>query len=239
MDGEVMAALIGGASGLVGALVGGAAAVWAAKHQGRVAVQGALETARSTYLGPLDTARRSAQREVFAKFLTVSQEWVRAAGPATDAAHQWDRLIGDHLERLCVEGQAYRDLNEATTRWYRQQVARLGELHEITEASQHVLLEAAMTEVSAAAEAVEQHAIRLQEHLNDAGQTRLRDPDGTSSNDPSNHMPPNPSRSPDEYSAVKRAIETFARRAAAHLNRRDPEQVAVVLPGEAPAGALE
>ncbi|QIY59432.1 hypothetical protein HEP86_39560 [Streptomyces sp. RPA4-5] len=225
MDGEVMAALIGGASGLVGALVGGSAAVWAARHQGRLSVRGALETARSTYLGPLDTARRTAQREVFARFLTVSQEWARQAGPAAAAAEHWDRSVCDHIERLRDDSRAYVDLHDEVTHRYQRQVSAAGEPHGITEAAQHVLLEAAGTDVVRAAQDVEQHAVRLRGLLNDAGKTHLIDPDGTLPDDPTNHRPPTPSRAPAEHTALKGAIEAFARIAAAHLNKRDPGNV--------------
>jgi hypothetical protein len=221
MDGEVMAALIGGASGLVGALVGGSAAVLTARYQGRLAVTAAVETARSTYLGPLDTARRTAQREVFAQFLTVSQEWTRQAGPAVEAAQHWDRAVRDHIERLRGEGRAYVDLHDEVARRYRRQVSAAGEPHSITEAAQHVLLEAAGSDVVRAAQKVEQHAVMLRDFLNDAGRTHLIAPDERSPGDPTNHRLPNPSRSPNEHAALKAAIEGFAQTAAEYLNKRD------------------
>ncbi|MFF9490363.1 hypothetical protein [Streptomyces sp. NPDC014676] len=221
MNGEVITALIGGASGLVGALVGGSAAVMAARYQGRLAVSAAVETARSTYLGPLDTARRTAQREVFAQFLAVSQAWTRQASPAAEAAQHWDRAVRDHVERLCDEGRAYVDLHDEVTRRYQRQVSAVGEPHSITEAAQRVLLEAAGSDVVRASQAVELHAVTLRDFLNEAGRTHLRDPDATSPDDPTNHRLPNPNRSPDEHVALKGAIEEFAQRAADHLNQRD------------------
>ncbi|MFI6494564.1 hypothetical protein [Streptomyces sp. NPDC050564] len=229
MDGEMTAALIGGASGLAGALVGGVAALSAA----RMAMKAASETALTAYLGPLDTARRTAQREVFAQFLTVSQEWTRQADPAAKAAERWDRAVQEHVDRLKDEECAYVDLPDATTRWLQQQVSALGQPHRIAEAAQHVLLEAAGvagTDVVRAAQKVQQHAVRLKDFLNDAGRTHLIDPDETSPDDPSNHRPPNPSRSPNEHVALKNAIDAFAQRAAEYLNRRDPGVVPTVPP---------
>ncbi|MGW6145300.1 hypothetical protein [Streptomyces sp. NPDC055140] len=220
MDGEETAAVIGGASGLIGALIGGSAAVWAARHQGRLAVKSALDTARSTYLGPLDTARRTAQRDVFARFLTVSQEWARPAGRAAAAAEHWDQSVAAHVDRLRDENLMYVDQADAVANRYRRQVSIAGEPLGITEAAQHVLLEAAGTDVVEAAQTVERHAVRLQGFLNDAGTTELMS-DDYSRADPSNHRTPYPGRSPAEHRALEDAIEAFARKAAAHLNQRD------------------
>ncbi|SOE31761.1 hypothetical protein SAMN05442782_8694 [Streptomyces sp. OK228] len=222
MDGEVTAALIGGASGLGGALLGGAAAVWGAKHQGRLAVQAALETARSAYLGPLDTARRSAQRDVFATFLTVSQEWARAAEAATDAARQWDAHVADAIQRCRAEGHDYMGVNAELRQHWDRRIERCGAPQRVTEAAQHVLLEAATTDVARAAQNVEQHAIRLMSLLRDAGATQIAS-DSQSPDDPSNLVPPYPGRSPNQLRALKEAIEAFTWAAAAHLNSRDTD----------------
>ncbi|MFF4694862.1 hypothetical protein [Streptomyces chattanoogensis] len=211
MDGEVMAALIGGASGLVGALVGGSGAVWAARHQGQLSVVAAVETARSTYLGPLDTARRTAQREVFAQFLIASQDWARQAGPAAEAAQHWDSSLYDHLERLADEGRAYVDLPDEVARRYQRQVSVAGRPHSITEAVQHVLLEAAGTDVVRAAQNVEQHAVRLHGFLNDAGGTHLINPDEVSPSDPTNYRRPNPSRSRTSTQPSRRRLSGLLR----------------------------
>jgi hypothetical protein len=221
MDGEVTVALIGGVGALVGALLGGAATVWTAKEQGRMAVQTALHTARSTYLGPLDTARRSAQREVFAAFLTVSQEWARSAEPAAEAARRWDADVGGLLDECITEGRAYTGLNTELRQHWRRTIDRCGTTQRLTEAVQHVLLEAAGTDVARAAQNVEQHARRLASLLHGAGETQLRDQDGVSTDDPSNHVPPSPERSPNQLGALKEAIEAFTWTAAAHLNTRD------------------
>ncbi|MFF6827615.1 hypothetical protein [Streptomyces longwoodensis] len=223
MDGEVTVALIGGVGALVGALLGGAATVWTAKEQGRMAVQTALHTARSTYLGPLDTARRSAQRDVFAAFLTVSQEWARSAEPATEAARRWDADVGRLLDECITEGRAYTGLSAELRQHWSTSIARLGTTQRLTEAVQHVLLEAAATDVARAAQNVEQHAIRLAGLLHGAGETQLLDPDRVSPGDPSNHVPPSPERSPNQLRALKEAIDAFTWTAATHLNMRDAD----------------
>jgi hypothetical protein len=223
MDGEVMAALIGGASGLAGALVGGTAALAAAK----MAMKATSQTALTAYLGPLDTARRTAQREVFARFLTVSQEWTRRAEPAARAAEGWDRAVREHLERLLDEDVgSYVDLPDETVRRFLRSVSAIDEPHRIAEAAQHVLLEAAGVagiEVVRAAAKVHQHAVRLKEFLDDAGKTHLDAPDRAGPGDPSNHLLPNPRRSPDEHAVLDGAIDAFARIAANFLNQRNPD----------------
>jgi hypothetical protein len=191
MDGEVTAALTSGASGLVGALPGGAVAVWTGMHQGELTAQSALETARSTYLGPLDTARRSVQRDVFVAFLTVSREWARSAERAAYAAQQWDARVGDVLEMCITQERLYGGVGDIALHW-QGMIRECRAPHRVTEAAQHVLLEAATTDVARAAQDVEQHAIRLSSLMREAGETELRDIDDVSPQDPSNHVPPSP-----------------------------------------------
>ncbi|MGW6523234.1 MULTISPECIES: hypothetical protein [unclassified Streptomyces] len=220
MDAEVTAALIGGTSGLGGALLGGIAVVWTAKHQGRLALQAALETARATYLGPIDTARRSAQRDVFAGFLTAAQEWTRTAADAADAARRWDETVCRIIEECCNEGFAFREVSVQLQQHLQPRIDRCSAPHPITDAAQHVLLEAATTDVARAAQRVEQHAIRLMRLVHSAGETQL-EKDSVSPSDPSNHVPPDPQRSPNQLTALRVSIDAFASAAAAQLNRRD------------------
>ncbi|MEU6230730.1 hypothetical protein [Streptomyces sp. NPDC047042] len=220
MNTEVTAALVGGASGMAGALLGGAAAVWAARYASRAAVASALEAARSAYLGPLDTARRSAQREVFAGLLAATQDWRGTVEAAVVAAERWDQRAADHAERLADEGHAYAELDEAIVASYRQQVATATDPRAITNAVQRVMLEAAKTDVARAAIKVGDSAQTLMNYLDQAGQTKLRDPDRSLWTDPSQHHV-NPGRSPAALSSLDSAIDTFAKEAAAHLNKRD------------------
>lgn len=220
MDAEVTAALVGGVSGLTGALLGGAAAVWAARYGSRAAVASALEAARSAYLGPLDTARRSAQRDVFVQLLTATQAWTGGVQVAAAAAQRWDERVSDHVELLRSEGHAYAELGEAMVASYRQQVATAPEPRAITDAVQLVMLEAAGTDVARAAVQVGLRAQSLMNCLDRAGETELRDPDGSLWGDPSQHVV-NSGRSPHALAMLDVAADTFAKEAAAHLNKRD------------------
>ncbi|MGW7513778.1 hypothetical protein ACWGJ0_39475 [Streptomyces massasporeus] len=231
MDGEVTAALIGGVSGTAGVLLGSTAAMWSARHQGRLAVQGALETARktyqgaletarSTYRGPIDTARRSAQRDVFAAFLTTAQEWTRAAEVGTVAATRWDTTVRLVLAACRDEGRPYRGVDQELEQRFRTAIDSCSTVHRVTEAVQHVLLEAATTDVASAAQNVEHHAIQLVRLLRRAGETRLEDT-SVSRDDPTNHVPPNPARSQRQLDALREAIQAFTLAAAAHLNSHD------------------
>ncbi|MFF8683093.1 hypothetical protein ACF07F_34775 [Streptomyces sp. NPDC015237] len=223
MDGQVVVALIGGVSLLIGALVGSAASLGAAKYTGSQAGKAAVRAARSTYLGALDTARRSAQRDVFARFLTASQEWARQAAPAAEAALHWDQAVSEHLAHLNF-AHGYVALNESVADRYRRRVSAVGSPRSITEAAQHVLLEAAGSDVVRAAHSVELHAVKLHDLLRDAGTAHFIAPDEVSRDDPTAYSANDPSRSPNQYAVFMAAINDFAEVAAEHLNHRELDE---------------
>ncbi|MFG3323766.1 hypothetical protein ACGF3J_37550 [Streptomyces sp. NPDC048171] len=215
MDGEIAAALVAGASGFAGAVLGAVGVMWAARRQ----EQAALKTALLAYLAPLETARRSAQRDVFVAFLANSQDWARTAEAAVEAARRWDAAVRAEVEECLSEPRAYTGVSAELRQHCRRIIDRCGPTQRLTEAVQHVLLEAATTNVASAAQNVEQHAIRLASLLDDAGNTRLES-DRHLPADPSNNAPPNPERSPNQLRALQEAIEAFTVAAAAHLNNR-------------------
>ncbi|MGW6912527.1 hypothetical protein ACWGB8_01695 [Kitasatospora sp. NPDC054939] len=109
MNSELISAAIGAAGGLVGGLVAGSFALGAARVQARRAVEAALATARSTYLAPMDVAQRTAQRQVYERFLNAAQDFAAAAARIAVPAEELDQAAVNAFERRQVLNSEWAD----------------------------------------------------------------------------------------------------------------------------------
>ncbi|MFC8491213.1 hypothetical protein ACFUJU_10480 [Streptomyces sp. NPDC057235] len=211
MDSEVIAAVIGGGSGLAGALLGGTAAVIAARIQARRAVEAGLATAKSTYLAPLDTARRTAQREVYAKLVDAVYSYLEAVARAVPAARMLEELEESSRQGVVV--------HHDTVQSQRDIVNGVQQPNEIKRAVQHIALEGPET-VYSRAQNIEQVAERLFKALRGAGgQYQL--PNGSLADT-------EPELASQLRDTLESHIRSFTGLASDHLNNRDIERSPII-----------
>ncbi|MCX5612989.1 hypothetical protein OHB39_36370 [Streptomyces sp. NBC_00047] len=127
MNTETTTAIVAGLSAMGGAGLAGWLTVRAAGRQAAGAVEAGLAQGAGAYLGALDTARRSAQREAYARLITVAHEYHESVKPVLYFAQ--------------ALGTQQPPMNAATRQRLEEQVDAVSNTRQVRAAVAHVVLE--------------------------------------------------------------------------------------------------